>query len=106
MADTDTRPSWLEERVCLSLKCKTALFRKLLDTDGANRPLLEFLNNTDAAHVFFGEGPSGKELLCYDKPPAKAAKKTIYFIKLHKTTLTAKNMDQARACCLHTGVRL
>ena len=67
----DSRPAWLEERICLSLKCKAALFKKLMEAEGANRPLFEFLNNTDAAHVFLTEAATGKELLCSDQPPAK-----------------------------------
>jgi hypothetical protein len=93
----DSRPAWLEERICLSLKCKAALFKKLMEAEGANRPLLEFLNNTDAAHVFLTEAVTGKELLCSDQPPAKPPKKTIYFIKLQKAALTNENMDEARS---------
>ena len=92
MPDEQVWPQvWLEERVCLSLKCKAAVFRKLLDTEGANRPLLEFLNTADAAQVFLTDGPKG--VFCFDQPPANAARKIIYFIKLQKTTLTPENMN-------------
>ena len=94
MAEVDTRPAWLEERVCLSLKVKATLFKKLLETEGNNRALLEFLNNTDAGHVFFMEGP--KELLCFYAPPAKATKKCVYFVKLRHAALTNENMDEVR----------
>jgi len=94
-AEVDSRPAaWLEERVCLSLKVKATLFKNLLESEGSNRPLLEFLNNTDAAHIFFMEGP--KELQCFDTPPMKATKKAIYFVKLHRTALTPDNMNEAR----------
>ena len=91
MAEADTRPGWLEERICLSLKVKPTLFKKLLESEGTNRPLLEFLNNNDAGHVFFVEGP--KELQCFDTPPAKVNKKAVYFVKLRHAALTNDNMD-------------
>lgn len=90
-AEADTRPGWLEERICLSLKVKPTLFKKLLESEGTNRPLLEFLNNSDAGHVFFVEGP--KELQCFETPPAKVNKKAVYFVKLRHAALTNDNMD-------------
>ena len=89
-SEADVRPQWLEERICLSLKVKPTLFKKLMESD-SSRPLLDFLKNTDAAHIFFLEGP--KELQCFETPPAKANKKAIYFVKLRRTALTNDNMD-------------
>ena len=91
-----TIESWLEDRVCLALKVRPDRFKKLVASDDAARPLLEFLHNPDSRRVWFADEP--KALSCFATPPTTIKRKLCYFLKLHRVVVTEENMRDELVC--------
>ncbi|KAK9808985.1 hypothetical protein WJX72_007373 [[Myrmecia] bisecta] len=86
----DIRYNWLGERVCSSLKLKEDSWQRLLASEFRGQ-VVNFAEDAETARllVFL----DGKELSATIKPPSKFKKKTVYFVKVHKTPLTNDNIN-------------
>ena len=84
------RVQYLAERVALTLNCKSDKFKKLMAMEEASRPVMDFFIEPGCMRVFVADG--GKELTCFQTPPANQKKKMIYFVKKSKCAVTGENV--------------
>ncbi|EAN79295.1 dynein heavy chain, putative [Trypanosoma brucei brucei TREU927] len=79
-APVDRRVQWLEQRIITGLKAKPVETRKLIDNEESRGQITEFLDTTDAQHLYVYQ-QSGGLLVARIDAPEELKKKGMYFSK-------------------------
>ncbi|CCW66761.1 unnamed protein product [Phytomonas sp. Hart1] len=89
-APTDKRVIWLEQRINTALRLKAIDSKKFLDNEENRAQINEFLDVSDAQHLYVYQ-VTGGTLIARNDAPEEIKKKGMYFSKMKREKITDDN---------------